>query len=162
SINPDLEEIEVDGTKWIKVPPTPLDVSLIYASKVDPYGNCIFNGSVFAEFMLSNATKKAIIVQAEEIVPNEYMRRDPRVVIMGGPTRADYVVDVPYGAHPDEGPGCYAHDSLHVKEYCKAARKPEAFKEYLDKYVYGCKTQAEYLEAVGGITKLLTLRQIMI
>lgn len=161
-INPQLEEIEVDGTKWIKVPPTPIDVSLIYASKVDPYGNCIYEGSVFAEFILANATKRAIIVQAEEIVPNEYMRRDPRVVILGGPTRADYVVDVPYGAHPDEGPKYYAHDSQHVREYVKAAKSPETFKAYLDKYVYGCRTQAEYLEAVGGITKLLTLRQSMI
>ena len=48
------------------------------------------------------------------------------------------------------------------KEYVKAAKSPETFKAYLNKYVYGCKTQAEYLEAVGGITKLLTLRQSMI
>jgi glutaconate CoA-transferase subunit A len=161
-INPDLEEIEANGEMWVKVPPTPLDVSLIYASKVDPYGNCIYEGSVFAEFILANATKRAIIVQADEIVPNDVMRSDPRVVILGGPTRADYVVDVPYGAHPDEGPKYYAHDKEICMEYVKAAKSDDTFKAWLDKYVYGPKTQAEYLEVCGGITKLLTLRQSMI
>ncbi len=161
-INPDLKEMEVNGEKWIAVPPINIDVALLYAHKVDPYGNAIYNGNVFAEWIIANATRGPVIVSAEEIVPNEYMRRDPRVVVLGGPWRADYVVDLPYGAHPDEGQGYYMHDEKHVREYVTMAKSPETFTKYLDKYVYGPKTQAEYLEAIGGITRLLELRQSML
>lgn len=167
-INPDLKEVELNGQKWIAVPPNPIDVALIYAHKVDPYGNAIYNGMFFAEHILASAARRAIIISAEEIVPNEVMRRDPRVVILGGPWRGDYVVEIPYGAHPDEGHGYYMHDGKHIREYVAAARatvsgeNPRAFQRYLDKYVYAPKTQAEYLEAVGGITRLLDLRQSMV
>ena len=147
---------------------TPIDVALIYAHKDDPYGNAIYNSNVFAEWILASAARRAIVISAEELVPNEFMRRDPRVVTLGGPWRGDYVVEIPYGAHPDEGQGYYMHDERHIREYVAAARAtisredPQAFQRYLDKYVYGPRTQAEYLEAIGGITRLLGLRQSML
>lgn len=167
-LNPDLKLMEVNGEPWVAVPPVPIDVALLYVNKADPYGNGIYNGNVFMEGVFATCASRLIIVAAEEIVPNEVTRHDPRVTVLGGPTRADFVVDCPYGAHPDEGQGYYMHDADHVKEYVSAAEAtrrgedPDAFKRYLDKYVYAPNTHAEYLEAIGGITRLLKLRQSML
>ncbi len=164
-INPSLKEVEVDGEKWIAVPPITLDASLLYASKSDPYGNVIYNATVFSERILARATKGPIIVSVEEIVPNDMVRAEPRLVILCGGIIADYVVEVPYGAHPEEGQGYYMLDSDHIKEYIAAAQAtrkgedPDAFKRYLDKYVYTPESNEEYLERIGGIKKLLKLKQ---
>ena len=163
--NPKLKEVEIDGEKWIRADPIPVDVALVYVHQSDPYGNCILNTSYISELFVAEAAKKAIIVAAETIIPNEFIRRDPRLVVLGGPVRVDYVVEAPWGAHPCESGGVYVMDEEHVIEYNDAARAtitgedPQAFQKYMDKYVYGPKTQAEYLEAIGGITKLLDLRQ---
>ncbi len=167
-VNTDLKEVEIDGEKWIQVPPFPVDVAFVYGHKVDPYGNVILNSSDIAERMVAEAASRAIIVCAEEIVPVEYTRRDPRVVVLGGPLRADYVVDTPWGAHPGESQGCYVADVKHVNEYLDAAEatitgeNPQAFQRYLDKYVYGPKDHIEYLETIGGVRRLVELRQSML
>ncbi len=164
-INPSLKEVEVDGEKWIAVPPIKLDVSLLHASKADPYGNVIYNATVFSERILARATKGPIIVSVEEIIPNDMIRAEPRFVTLCGGIIADYVVEIPYGSHPEEGQGYYMLDSDHIKEYVAAAQAtrkgedPEAFKRYLERYVYEPETHEDYLERIGGIKKLLKLRQ---
>ena len=166
--NKDLKEVEINGQKWIAVPPIPIDVSFLHVSQADPYGNAIFKASVFSERILARATRRKIIISAEEIVPNDFMRKDPRVVILACLIAGDCVVEIPYGAHPDEAQGYYMHDSEHIKEYVAAAtatrtgEDPDAFRRYLDKYVYGPKNMAEYLELVGGAEKMLKLRQSLI
>lgn len=166
--NKDLTEIEVNGQKWIAVPPIPIDVALLHASQADPYGNVIYKASVFGERIIARATKGPIIVSCEELVPNKVMNREPRIVILSGLVAADYVVDAPYGAHPEEAQGYYMHDREAVREYVAAAEAtrlgedPDAFKRYLDKYVYGTANETEYLELIGGISKLSKLKQSMI
>lgn len=166
--NPDLKEIEVNGQRWIAVPPIPIDVSFIYAAQADPYGNVIHKATVFSERIIARATRRHIICCCEELIPNKYINREPRVVTLAGLVAADYVVEIPYGAHPEEGQGYYMHDRYHVREYVAAAEAartgedPDAFKRYMDRYVYGPKDHNEYLEAVGGTKRLLELRQSML
>jgi len=55
-------------------------------------------------------------------------------------------------------------DSEFIEMYAGAARArlkgdPEPWKDFMDKYVYGCKTQADYLELVGA-EKLAKLRDV--
>ncbi len=167
-VNPDLKEVEVEGERWIKVPPVEVDVALLYINKCDPYGNGIYNASYLSERMLAEAAKRAIVMCADELIPLEETKRDPRLVAIGGPLHADYVVYTPWGAHPTEAHAYYGIDEKHINEFfdvCEATvtgRDPQAFQRYLDKYVYGPKTQAEYLEAIGGITRLLEIKQLMI
>ena len=166
--NKDLKEIEVNGQKWIAVSPIPIDVSFLHVSQADPFGNAIFKASVFSERILARATRGKIILSAEEIVPNDFMRREPRAVILACLIAGEYVVETPFGAHPEEAQGYYMHDSEHVKEYVTAAiatrtgEDPDAFKRYLNKYVYGPKNISEYMELVGGAKKMLKLRQSLI
>ncbi|MFZ3101291.1 MAG: CoA-transferase [Desulfitobacteriaceae bacterium] len=166
--NKDLREIEVEGKKWIAVSPIPIDVALLHASQADPYGNVIYKATVFGERIIARATKGPIIVSCEELVPNKVMNQEPRLVILSGLVAADYVVEAQYGAHPEEAQGYYMHDREAVREYVAAAEAArtgedqDAFKRYLDKYVYGTVNETEYQELVGGISKLSKLRQSMI
>lgn len=42
-----------------------------------------------------------------------------------------------------------ATDELHLQLYADACQTEEGFREYLDKYVYGVSSFAQYLELVG-------------
>lgn len=167
-VNPDLKLVEIDGEPYIAVPPIGVDVCLFHASQADPYGNVIYKGGVFWEYVLARACKGPIIVTVEEIVPNDFMVAEPRIVVLSAGVAADYVIEMPYGAHPDEGQAYYMHDGEHVMEYVAAAEKtrkkedPSAFQRYLEKYIYGPKNHEEYLERIGGIRRLLELRQSLI
>ncbi|TDA65501.1 MAG: CoA transferase subunit A [Clostridia bacterium] len=166
--NKDLKLVEVNGEQWIAVPPIPIDVAFLHASQADPYGNVIYNGSVLGERIIARATRRAIVCSCEELIPNKQINKEPRVVTLAGLVAADYVVHIPYGAHPEEGQGYYMHDSEHVKEYVAAAeatrtgQDPGAFQRYLERYVYGPATHEAYLEAIGGPAKLLKLKQSML
>ena len=49
----------------------------------------------------------------------------------------------------------YAYDRRHTKEYHRLASEgDEAFQAYLQTYIYGCDSQAQYLETIGGMDSL--------
>ena len=142
----------------------------------------------------------------EEIVSDEYIRRDPtKTRIFGECVNA--VVRAPYGAWPSQCYNYYDDDDKALKEYNKASmyldeedakaqlqkaadkaakaaaakpedeklaaaaeaaaqaakdaadgtKIPETFKDYLQKYVYGCKDQDDLLNVIGG-SRLMDLK----
>jgi glutaconate CoA-transferase subunit A len=52
----------------------------------------------------------------------------------------------------------YDYDADEIKKYVEAQKAPQKFRDYLDKYVYGVKDHWEYLNLVGGLRRLRTLR----
>ena len=157
--NPDFYK-EIDdpfsGRKVVVVPPIRPDIAVIHKAKCDAYGNAREIGHIGAEEILYQAAEK-VIVTTEEIVPLEDTRAHYREVTVFGHL-VDAVVEVPYGAHPADCQGCYQLDEEHLREYQEAAREEATFKQYLDKYVYGCKNHEEYLERIGIASKILKLR----
>jgi glutaconate CoA-transferase, subunit A len=156
-INPDFYKEIVDpftGKKVIIVPPITPDIAVIHVPQCDAYGNGRELGRV--EEVAYQAAKQ-VIVTTEEVVSLEETQAHYREVSILG-RLVDAVVEVPYGSHPGECHGYYQHDPDHLKEYQKAARDDESYKGYLDKYVYGCKNQNEYLEKVGIVSKIPKLR----
>jgi glutaconate CoA-transferase subunit A len=92
-------------------------------------------------------------VTAEEIVPEEELRREPE----RNPIpffAVTYVCHVPFGAHPYAVYNYYDYDPLQLKEYHESARKDDAHQRYLEKYVYSVGDHREYLEVVGGAARL--------
>jgi hypothetical protein len=53
---------------------------------------------------------------------------------------------------------CYDYDPRQLKTYHDCAEDDAGFQQYLDKYVYRVKTYAEYLAAIGGSTRMDSLK----
>lgn len=154
--NPEFYKVINDpftGKKVVVVCPIRPDICVMHQDKCDPYGNTREAGMV--EDLLHQASNQTIIT-CEEVVPVEDTQAHHRDVTVFGKFVVA-VARVPYGAHPGQSSGCYAHDPDHLKMYQTAAKDEATFKKYLDEYVYGCKTHEEYLGKIG-IGKLLSLR----
>ncbi len=122
------------------------DVALVHCQKADASGNGIFEGSLFTDLDMAKAAK-AVVVQCEEVVPNEYVRAHADRVRLPG-FLVDAVVPAPFGCHPTASHRYYRHDEAHLREYLEAARADPA--AYLKRYVREPKTHEAYLEAIGG------------
>jgi glutaconate CoA-transferase subunit A len=125
------------------------DVALLHVQRADHLGNCQIDGypHMDADIAFAAAT---VLVTAEEIVPEEEIRRHPdRTVIPG--FVVDALAHVPYGSYPHECYGLYDADPTHFTEYVAGieARGAEGVTRYLDQFVYGPSTHAEYLARFG-------------
>jgi len=125
------------------------DVALLHVHRADRLGNCQIDGYPHMDPDIARAAT-TVLVTAEEIIPEDEVRRHPdRTVIPG--LVVDAVVEVPYGAFPHECYGLYEADVTHFDAYVAEinARGTRAIREHLDRYVYGPKSHAEYLGLFG-------------
>ena len=201
----EIENPMVPGQKVVAVPVPRIDTALIHVQQASPDGTCIICGDEFHDIDIAVAARKTIVT-CEEIVSNEYIRRDPtKTRIFGECVQA--VVKAPYGAWPAQCYDYYDDDDAALKEYDKASKYqdkadaveqlakaaakavkalekapadeklklaaeaaekaakaaaageliPETFEDYLNKWVYGCKDQAELLDKIGG-SRLMRLK----
>ena len=94
-----------------------------------------------------------VIVTAEEIVPEEELRREPERNPL--PFFAvKHVCHVPFGAHPYAVYNYYDYDPRQLKLYHESAEDDALYQRYLERFVYGVEDHAGYLEAVGGAARL--------
>jgi glutaconate CoA-transferase subunit A len=91
------------------------------------------------------------------MVPGDVIRRLPELTAIPG-LLVSHVVDLPFAAHPTCMYREYDYDADEIKKYVEAQKAPQKFRDYLDKYVYGVKDHWEYLNLVGGLRRLRTLR----
>jgi glutaconate CoA-transferase, subunit A len=162
-LNPDLKSFTdpFQGEPLVLVPAIKADIALFYAPKGDPYGNIQHLGSPFADLLAAEATNRSegtVVVCVDEIIAPEEIWQDPGKTTIPHPL-VDYVVEVPFGAHPCSCHGLYRCDEEHMKEYITLGSKAETFQEYLNRYVYTVGSHEEYLERIGGIKKLIDLKK---
>lgn len=141
------------GETVTTIPPLKSDVCILHAQEVDPYGNAQLWAGNQQELDKAKAAD-TVIISAERIVSVDKSRLDPRKVTIPG-YLVDHVVHAPFGAHPTMSQGFYVDDAAHMKSYADAVRKGRA-NEYLDTYVRGPNSLAEYLQVVG-MEKLMSL-----
>jgi acyl CoA:acetate/3-ketoacid CoA transferase alpha subunit len=135
------------GVKVALLPALVLDVALIHVHRADKHGNCQLDGISGFAVEMARACKR-LIISAEEIVPTEEIRKYPdRTAIPY--YLVDAVVHAHYGSHPGEMAYLYGRDEPGIKEWVEMSKTAEGAQEYLDKYVYGVKNHAEYLELIG-------------
>jgi glutaconate CoA-transferase subunit A len=139
----------------VLLPPLNPDVALIHAQYVGRDGTVRIQGLTFADLEEAKAAK-LVIVTCEEIVPTEYIRRDPDRNSLPH-FLVDAVVRAPYGAHPTACHHFYDYDSKHLRICAEMSKKDEEFQRYLDEWVYPFETQEEYLAKVG-IEELLKIK----
>lgn len=136
------------GEKLCLLPALILDVGLIHVHRADCYGNAQIEGISGFAFELARASKR-LIISAEEIVDTEVIRQHPDRTIIPY-YLVDAVVEAPFGSHPGEMCYRYRRDEEQIREWVKASETPEGAEAYLQKYIYGVKDHAEYLELIGG------------
>ncbi len=132
------------------------DVAVIQVQMADEEGNARILGPLWENSEAARAARKVVLV-AEEIVPTEVIRQQPELTVIPG-FRVDAVVHVPYGAHPTSLYRYYDYDADHLRMYVARSKTDAGAAEYLEEYVFGPRDHFEYLERVGGVAKLSSLK----
>ena len=161
--NPDIKEMvsPFDDRTCHIVPAAEPEWVVIHAPMGDRYGNVLFfqNRQLPENLdLIASRTTRNLIVTVEEIVDrNRVLRLSELNLIPRFRTAA--IVEAPYGAHPSSCLQVYDHDREHLKMYSQAARNPDEFGHYLEKYIYGVESHMDYLELIG-IKRLMKLRHV--
>jgi acyl CoA:acetate/3-ketoacid CoA transferase alpha subunit len=150
-------ECPFTGQTVCLIPAVVLDVGLIHVHRADMYGNCQIDGISGFAFEMARACKR-LIVSAEEIVPNEDIRRFPDRTIIPY-YLVDAVVHAPFGSHPGEMAYLYARDEPEIKAWVQANETDQGAAAYLNRYVHDVADHQEYL-ALFGQERLDQLVQI--
>lgn len=121
------------------------DVALIHVHRADRFGNCQIDGYPFMDADVAAASTR-VLVTAEEIVPEDEIRRYPQRTVIPG-FMVDALVEVPYGSFPHECHGLYRADYDHFDDYVDGIREKGtgAVRDYLDRYVFGVDSHEEYM-----------------
>ena len=146
------------GKPLTVVPALYPDVALIHVHESDLFGNCRIRGITVADWDLSRASKR-VIVSAERIVSTDEIRSDPNATAIPA-FCVDAVCHVPYGSYPGNMAGAYFSDEVHLKAWLDAERDVEAYRAFLDTYLYGVDCFEDYLEICGGEERLAELRRL--
>ena len=133
------------------------DVAFIHVHRCDVYGDAQIDGIMAEDFELSRCARR-LIITTEEIVDNEFIRREPWKTSIPFFV-VDAVVEVPFGSHPCEMPEMYYYDEDHMAEWLRLSKTAEGTDEYLQKYVFSVNNFEDYLELCGGIKRLNYLRR---
>jgi glutaconate CoA-transferase subunit A len=147
--------MEVGGSRTVECPYTgetlhavPAlfpDIALIHVHRADRFGNAQIDGYPHMDADLARAAA-TVLVTAEEIVPDDEIRRHPdRTVIPG--FAVDALVHVPYGSYPHECYRLYDSEPAHFTVYVDGikARGAAGVADYLERYVYAPSSHGEYL-----------------
>ena len=144
------------GESWLALKPLLPDVAVVQVQTADEEGNAWIMGPKWDNMEQVRASQRTIVF-AEHVVPGDLIRQNPEVTVIPG-LLVSHVVELPFAAHPTSVYREYDYDAEQIKSYVEATRTTESFREYLDRYVYGVKDHWEYLEKVGGMRRLNSLR----
>ena len=84
------------------------------------------------------APPSELIITCERLIPNDEIRRDPSRTVIPF-FCVDAVCEVPYGSYPGNMPYEYFSDEEHLRQWLEAERDPDAYRRFLDEYIFGVK-----------------------
>jgi glutaconate CoA-transferase subunit A len=140
----------------VLVPAIHTEFAVLHVQKASANGTIRIEGQTFADVQQALCAD-TVIVTAEEIVEEETLRQEPE----RNPLPyfvVNHVCHVPFGAHPYAVFNYYDYDPYQLKLYHDAAKEDTTYQQYLDKYVFRVKEYADYLEVIGGVARLESLR----
>ena len=148
--NPMIRQVESpygDGSVYA-VPPLNPDVSIIHCQRADRNGNAQIWGFLGCQKEAAFAADRVILV-CEELVDDEVIRSDPNRTVIPG-LIVDAVVVEPKACHPSFAQGYYDRDNRFYVDWDPISRDPQMLSDWLDEWVYGLTTHAEYVEKLGS------------
>ncbi|MDY6848448.1 MAG: CoA transferase [Thermodesulfobacteriota bacterium] len=143
-----------DAGQQVMVPAVKVDVALLCVQQVGEEGTVRVNGQYYADPEAARAADITIAV-AEEIVPDEFLRRNADQNTIPS-FEVDYIVECPYGAHPSGMFGRYDVDGPFLKKFYSETRTQEGFDAFAKEWIHGL-DQTSYLEKLGW-SRMLKLR----
>ena len=161
AINPDLVMISdpFGGLDVVACRALIPDVALIHCHRADRFGNLQMDPTaVWPDIGIMPKAANKVIATVEEIVDTEVLRKSPERTFLPG-FMVDAVVEVPFGAHPTSFNPRYGYDTAFHQEWIAVARDPEGAKLWMERYIYEPDTQEEYLDRVGGVSRLEELKR---
>ncbi len=138
----------------VLIPAAKVDVAILCVQQVGEEGTVRVAGQLYSDPEVARAAD-ITIVMAEEIVPEEYLRRhaDQNTI----PTfEVDYILECPFGGHPTGMFGKYDVDGVFLKDFYTKTRTQEGFDAFAQEWIFGMDHLA-YLEKLGW-PRMLNLR----
>jgi glutaconate CoA-transferase, subunit A len=135
-----------EGT-LIHVPAARPNVCIAHVQQVGEDGTIRVWGQKFADEEAIKAADKVIVV-AEEVVPEEFLRREPSQNLIP-PYLVSAIVEQPYGAHPSGNFGCYEVDGNFLRDFYNRTKTQEGFDEWAEEWIFGVPDFDAYLEKLG-------------
>jgi glutaconate CoA-transferase subunit A len=121
--------------------------ALIYASMVGDDGTVRMNAQTYVDAEAIKAADK-VIVLAEEIVPADYLREDPGKNLAPG-YAVDYLVELPWSAHPTGSQGYYDVDAEFMRSFYTASKAQDSYNKWAEEWIFGVSGHEEYLDKLG-------------
>lgn len=143
-----------DAGAQVLVPAVKIDVALLCVQQVGEEGTVRLQGQLYSDAEACRAAD-ITIVMAEEIVPEEYLRRhaDQNTI----PSfEVDYILECPFGAHPTGMFGKYDVDGALLKHFYANTRTQEGYDAFAKEWIFGL-DHLSYLEKLGW-PRMLNLR----
>jgi glutaconate CoA-transferase, subunit A len=144
-VNPRIKSVTCPytGEALATVPALNPDVTIVHAQRADAQGNTQIWGLLGVQQEAAFASQRVIVV-VEELVDERVIRSDPNRTLIPA-TIVDAVVVEPWGAHPSYAQGYYDRDNGFYLGWEAISRDRAELAHYLDEFVYGVKTRAEYM-----------------
>ncbi|PDT50919.1 MULTISPECIES: CoA-transferase [Sinorhizobium] len=151
--NPDIKQAvcPISGRNFYAIPAAQPDVVVIHTSVGDEYGNAIIPQDrqlIQSLDIIMSRSCSTLIVTVEKIISNAELRQRAGEVEIPA-YRTTCIVEAPNGAHPTSMLGYYGSDKPHYGLYVEASATPEGFEQYLRKWIFGIKGEAEYQTLVA-------------
>ena len=142
--NPRLQVDTPDGL--LRVAAIEPDVAILHVQRADAEGHahCWGNLGLVREAGLA---ARSVILVAEEIAAPTVLLSDPNRILLP-PWRVAAVVCEPGGAYPSPVQGFYGRDHAAFADYHAATRERDGFLAWLDQWVLGVPSRAEYLSRI--------------
>lgn len=138
----------------VLVPAAKADIAVMCVQQVGEEGTVRVSGQYYSDPEAARAAD-ITIVMAEEIVPEEYLRREAdRNTIPS--FEVDYILECPYGAHPTGMFGRYDVDGGFLKDFYGRTRTQEGYDDFAREWITGLDHMG-YLEKLGW-PRMLTLK----
>lgn len=144
-----------DKGELLLMPAANPDWAIVYASQVGDEGTVRVFSQTYVDQEVIKAADKVIVI-AEEMVPDSYLRQEPEKNLATG-YAIDYVIEVPYGAHPTGSQFFYDVDADFIKTFYQASKKQDTFDKWAEEWIFGVASHEEYLEKLG-INRLQKLK----
>jgi glutaconate CoA-transferase subunit A len=140
----------------VLVPAARADVCIAHVQKVGEQGTVRIEGQRFGCVEAMKAADK-LIVMAEEIVPEEELRREPTANVLPS-FRVDAIIECPFAAHPTGVYGYYDMDAAFISDYyAHHSKTQEAFDKWADEWIFAVKDHQAYARKLGA-ERLTNLR----
>ncbi len=150
-----IQDPMYDMGELLLMPAANANWALVYASQVGDEGTVRVLGQTYVDQEVIKAADKVIVI-AEEIVPDSYLRQEPEKNIAPG-YAIDYVIECPWGAHPTGSQFFYDVDADFIRQFYAASKSKEAYDKWAAEWVFGVDSHEEYIQKLG-VNRLENLR----